>query len=317
MTQQFGRKATLVVAGDDGNGIDLSALHFKFHITAADFESPNAAAIRIYNLSDETIKRITGRNPVEYTRVVLQAGYEQAAFGVIFDGVIKQFRRGRENATDSYLDILAAENDLAYNFGLCNTTLAAGSTPEQRLKVAADGLGLPLGYVSPMAATGGTLPRGKVMFGMPRALMRCEAATRGASWSIQNGRVQVIALDGYKPGEAVLLNSQTGLVGIPEQTDQGVKVRCLLNPRIKVGGLVNINNGDVNQTSAAPGQVLENGQLMYDRRAAIQFPADVSSDGFYRVYVIEYSGDTRGQEWYCELTCLAVDKSSDTVKANG
>jgi hypothetical protein len=314
--QQFGRKATLIVAGG-ADGLDLSELHFKFQITAADTESPNAAAIRIYNLSDATVKKITGKNPVEFTRVVLQAGYESAAYGVIFDGTIKQFRRGRENATDSYLDILAAENDLEYNFGVCNTTLAAGSTPQERVGAIAGGLGVSPGYVSPLTSTGGTLPRGKVLFGMARSLMRCEAATRGATWSIQSGKVNVVALDGYLPGEAVKLNTQTGLVGMPEQTEQGVKVRCLLNPKIKVGGLVQINNGDINQTSAAPGQALPAGQLMYDRRAGIQYPADVSSDGFYRVFVVEYAGDTRGQEWYCDLVCLAVDKSSDKVKANG
>lgn len=311
----YGRKATLIVAGGV-DGLDLSEMHFKFKITAADTESPNAASIRIYNLSDATVKKITGKTPVEFTRVVLQAGYE-AALGVIFDGTIKQFRQGRENAVDSYLEILAGEGDEAYNFGVCNTTLAAGSTPKERLDAIAGGLGATPGFVSPLGATGGVLPRGKVLFGMSRALMRCEATSRGATWSIQNGKVNVVALDGYLPGEAVKLNGQTGLVGIPEQTDQGVKAVCLLNPKIKVGGLVQINNADINKTSAAPGQALPAGQLMYDSLANIQFPADVTADGFYRVFVIEYAGDTRGQEWYCNLTCLAVDKSSETVKANG
>jgi len=30
-------------------------------------------------------------------------------------------------------------------------------------------------------------------------------------------------------------------------------------------------------------------------------------DGFYRVYVVEYEGDIRGQPWYMTLTCLSVD----------
>jgi hypothetical protein len=41
----------------------------------------------------------------------------------------------------------------------------------------------------------------------------------------------------------------------------------------------------------------------------------VTTDGFYRLYQVEYIGDTRGQEWYSELVGLAVDKSSDKVLA--
>lgn len=315
---QFGRKATLIVAAGD-DGLDLSELRFKFVVRNSDNESPNTAAIRVYNLSDDTVRKITGRTPVEYTRVVLQAGYE-SAHGVIFDGTIKQFRRGKENATDSYLDILAAAADIEYNFSVCNSTVAAGSSASDRAKIIAAQMGLQLGEAA--ALTGGILPRGKVLWGMARTQMRCEAANRGASWSIQDGKVDVLPLDGYLPGEAVVLSSLTGMVGIPEQTEQGVKVRCLLNPKLRIGGLVQIDNASINQTSQAdlrasgfPARGLPAGQLPFDKYAGVQMLADVSSDGFYRLYVVEYIGDTRGQEWYAELTGLAVDKSSNKVLA--
>lgn len=323
LDQQWKRKATLIVAAGD-DGLDLSELRFKFVIRQSDEESPNTATIRVYNLSDDTMRKITGRAPVEYTRVILQAGYEYSAFGVIFDGTIKQFRKGRENATDKYLDILAAMGDIEYNFGVCNSTLAAGSTHEDRLKAIAAGMGLDVGQVTPLN-TGGVLPRGKVLWGMGRALMRCEAATRGATWSVQNGKVDVVSLTGYLPGEAVVLSALTGMVGIPEQTDQGIRVRCLLNPKLRIGGLVQIDNASINQTMQADlrasgfeSRELPGGaQLAYDRNAGLQFLASVASDGFYRVYVVEYAGDTRGKEWYSDIICLAADKSSGTVKAYG
>ncbi|MGC8165472.1 hypothetical protein ACP3WT_28400, partial [Salmonella enterica] len=61
----------------------------------------------------------------EFTRIVLQAGYA-GNYGIIFDGSVKQVRRGRENQTDTYLDITAADGDSAYNFAVVNTSLAAG-----------------------------------------------------------------------------------------------------------------------------------------------------------------------------------------------
>lgn len=309
--EQFGRRASLIVAAGAA-GLDLSEFHFKFQISAADQESPNAATIRIYNLSAATMLSMRG----EYTRVVLQAGYE-SSFGVIFDGTIKQYRIGKENATDTYIDILAAENDLEYNYGVCNATLAAGSTAQDRLAAAAKGIGVPLGTVdNTLAVSGGTLPRGKVLWGMGRNFMRCAAQSLGATWTITGGKVNVTGLRGYLPGEAVVLSAKTGMIGLPEQTEDGIKVRALLNPKLRIGGLVKIDNAAINQIVQGSGEIkLPMGQIVYNSRAALSFPASIASDGLYRVFVVEYVGDTRGNEWYSDLICLAVDPSSQQVQA--
>lgn len=307
--QQWLRKASLVlVAGT--SGLDLSELHFTFRTSQTDVESPNNCAIRVYNLSDDTIKQIRG----EFSEVVLQAGYE-ANYGVIFRGNIKQYRIGRESATDTYLDILAADGDLGYNFGVVNQSLGAGSTPKERYQAmvgAMNSKGLYTGF-SPQT-TGGVLPRGKVLFGMGRDLIRNHAASIGATWSIDQGKVNVIPLTSYLPGEALVLNSFTGLVGTPEQSEEGLRVRCLLNPRITVGGRVQIDEKSVNRTvqqnpNAAP--------VAYNQWTGIQNLATITADGFYRVYVAEHQGDTRGQAWYTDLVCLAVDQASGTVKPYG
>lgn len=305
----FGRKALLIV-GNDTDELDLSDMHFKFRVKQSDQESPNTTEIRVYNLSDETLKRIQG----EFTRVALQAGYERAGFGIIFDGTIKQFRRGKENATDTYLDILAAVGDIPYNFGVCNATLAAGSSAKERVEAIVGQMGLGVGDM-PKIDTGGVLPRGKVLWGMGRSLLRCEAMTRGSTWSIQDGKVTMVPLDGYLPDEAVVLTALTGLIGNPEQTDQGLNVRCLLNPKLKIGGLIQIDNASINQTTQAISSVIEAGQQPYNKYAGVQMLANVSNDGFYRVYVVEYVGDSRGQDWYADIIGLAIDTSSGKVLA--
>ena len=315
---QYLRKATLVISsgGTTGNNIsaytavdalDLSEFHFTFSTKQQDVESPNNCSIRVYNLSRDTVETILKR---EYAKVTVQAGY-QSAFGVIFTGNIKQYRIGRENATTTYLDILAADGDEAYNYAVVKQTLAAASTPADRLNAAIAAMnpnGVTAGTIAP--ATGGVLPRGKVLFGMARAIMRQETQNMGMTWNINNGKVNVVPLTGYRPGEAVRLSSLTGLIGIPEQSENGLQVRCLLNPRIAVGGLVQIDNKSVNQTvqqspSAAP--------IAYNSYVGIQLLARVTNDGLYRVYVAEHQGDTRGQLWYTDLVCLALDPSTNTV----
>lgn len=295
--------------------MDLSNLQFSFKTSQQDAESPNSCAIRVYNLSAATLAAVTKD---EYNRVILQAGYT-TAFGVIFDGTIKQFRIGKVNATDTYLDILAAEGDLAYNFSLVNKTLAAGWTHVDALKearAAMAGQGVVQEHIDEKGLLGGTVPnaRGKVMWGLPRAALRQTTTSVGASWFIDKNTMVVLPLDGYLPGAALVLNSRTGLIGLPEQTAEGVMATCLLNPKLVLGGLVQIDNASVNQTIQ---QNPSAGPLAYNQWAGLQLLASVTADGFYRVFVIEHEGDTRGMAWHSHLTCLAVNPATKKVKPYG
>lgn len=313
--QRMNNPSAFVAGASGDHALDLSDMHITFHSKQEDEESPNSCSIRVHNLSQETLLRIQG----EYSRVVLQAGYQHSAYGVIFDGTIRQFRIGKENATTSFLDILAADGDLAYNFSIVNKSLKAGSTPQQRIEALIDAMtpnGVTKGEVL-IPGTGGILPRGKVLFGLAKGALRAQTANVGATWNIQAGRVNVTPLDEYRPGEAVVLTSATGLIGIPEQTQQGVYARCLINPRLNVGGLVKIDNRSINETIQQRDLAIPGAQLPYDKYVGIQQFADVTADGLYRVYVAEYQGDTRGLPWWADLTLLAVDPATLKVKTHG
>lgn len=324
--QLWGRKASLLLLdgplnSTPGNnpsayipgaskGLDLSEMHFSFHTAQQDVESPNNVTIRVYNLSPNIVRQVKG----EFSRVILQAGYE-SAFGVVFDGTIKQFRVGKENATDSYLDILAADGDFGYNWATMATNLAAGSTPQQRLTAIGEAMkpfGVTLG--SGMEFTGGVLPRGKVLFGMPRAFARDLAASHNASWSIQNGQLVMTPLDSYQPGDVIVLNATTGLIGVPESTTEGVRFRCLMNPKLQPGCVCQIDNKSINQTIK---QEQNTANVAFNSYQVQQF-ADVAADGLYRMFVVEHSGDTRGQAWYTDVVGLTLHPASaQQVKRNG
>lgn len=305
INDQWIRKIGLLVLSG-GQALDLSAFHIRFDVAAADVETPNNATIRVYNLSDATVLKIRG----EFSQVVLNAGYENGNYGVIFQGSIKQFRIGRESNTTKYLDILASDGDIGYNSGTVNTTLAKGTTQKDQVEVCTKAMvGDVQADFSKLFIDKQHVPnlRGTVLWGMANARMRNCASTLDASWSIQNGVVTIINKTGYDPNQTVELNAMTGLIGLPEQTDGGLMIRCLLNSRLRVGGSVRINNSFVNQIlqqnpDAAP--------VAYNSRTALQPIAPLSPDGVYRIFVIEHEGDTRGQPWYSNLICLAVDISS-------
>lgn len=297
MTDQYLRKASLIIGENAGDALDLSELRFSFVVKRGDFQTPNSARIRVYNMNPDTMARVQK----EFKRVVLQAGYG-GNFGLIFDGTVVQTRRGRTSQVDTHLDITAADGDAAYNFAIVSTTLAAGSTAQDHFNVAAQAMakhGVGVGYTAGLQSN--PLPRGKVMFGMARDFMRGVARATQTTWSIQDGKIVVIPETSYMPGEIPVINSDTGLIGLPVQTQNGVQVRTLLNPSLKIGTIIQLDNKAVQQYEY--GLSVEN-QPSND---FVRSQNPLNPDGFYYVMVAEHTGDTRGNDWYSDLICLSTD----------
>lgn len=311
--QQVGNNPSAFVAGTPNTALDLSQFRIKFYTSAADVESPNSCAIRVYNLSLKTIKQIQG----EFSEVVLSAGYVSGNYGIIFSGSIKQFRIGRENATDTYLDILAADGDIGYNQAMISASIKAGATPRQAIDLAVKSFS----DAQPgMAADIGSLktdkqnipnPRGQVFFGMSRAMMRNIATSLDAAWSIQDGKIVVTDNTGYHEGQEVAVNVGTGLIGLPQQTDQGIKFTCLLNSRIRIGNKVKLDNSEITQLVQ---QNQNSAPISYNSLNQFYHQAPLSADGVYRALVIEHEGDTRGNQWYTNVVGLAFNDSATIDK---
>ena len=290
--------------GPAGGGLDLSALRIKFQVSQFAADAPPTAIITVYNLSDTTSKKIQK----EFQSVTLQAGYENGNYGIIFQGTIMQTRRGRESNIETFLEIMASDLDEFFNYGVVSATLKAGSKAADQIAAVVEAgkdQGAGQGYAPPdLSATGGTLlPRGKVLFGFGRDRLTDVAQSTQSAWYIEGGKVNFVSLTGYVPSQAVVLNAQSGLVGVPEATINGVEATILLNPFIKLGTRVQINNAAINQL-----QVNQPGFPNYN--SPLLFPATVLNDGFYAVLVAEHRGDTWGEEWYTDLTCLALDPSA-------
>lgn len=299
--QQYLRSCTLIVSNAQRGGLDLSKMHIKFQIKRSNTQTPNTADILVYNLSEETATQIKK----EFTKVVLQAGYENNA-GVIFQGNIKQVIVGRESATDTFINIIAGDGDLAYNFSIVNTTLAPGATLNDQANAAATSMskmGTNAGFQGEMPP--GRLPRGKVMFGNAREYMRDIAQTSNQDWSIQDGEVQFLPLRAYAKGTAIEITSKTGMIGTPQQTNEGLNVKCLINPLIKVGGRIKIDNAAVAAYKINLAQP----------NSPANIAPPLTADGVYFVYVIEYTGDTRGIDWYSNLVCLTIDSTTNPINS--
>jgi hypothetical protein len=289
MSEQWLRQVKLVVA-DQASALDISQLRVRFDVRHSDLQDPNSARIRVWNLAPSTQNKIQR----EFSRVILSVGYQDGPMGTLFDGSIVQVRRGRESAVDGYCDIVGADGDIALNFAMVNTVLGKGSTFNDRVKALAAAMGLPIAYMAPLPDT--KFPRAVSLYGAPRDHMRDLAAATSTKWFVQDGQIIILPQDGALPGEAIVLTSRSGLIGFPQQTALGITARCLINPLIKPGTTVRIDNASVQQAQL---------NLSYTGVKENALLPSIADDGIYVVLLVNHVGDSRGQDWTSELVCLA------------
>lgn len=291
--------------------LDLSQLRIKFSTKQTDGATPNTSVIRVYNLEDATAQRIKK----EFKSVLLQAGYE-SNFGVIFKGNIYQVIIGRESATETFIDIVAGDGDRAYNYAIVNQTIAAGCTTQDQVSAALlefQKKGVNAGHLGEFPTQ--QLPRGKVMYGQAKNYLSTAAETSDKTWTIQNEQLIMIPLKSYLPGDVVEINSDTGMIGSPQQTNIGVNFKCLLNPRIKMGTRCRLNNSSIQGLQINLNVNVQSKDALSNLRQLT--PAALTTDGVYYAFTMEHQGDTRGTEWYTSVICATVNPTDNPANSVG
>jgi hypothetical protein len=310
-------------APDSQQGIDLSDLRCVFHIDKSVSRNPNLLYVRIYNMAPKTMAKV-----IAMKRVQVSAGYKYAEYGVIFEGTVTQYVRGKENPTDTFLDIYAGDGDKALTAATTHTVFQKGSTQLDVLnktradqKAADDAV--KEAELSP-ALTKNLLAaryRAHVANESTAQAQRALEVAYAFNTFSDNNTLHAVGKDDYRPGEAVVLTPKTGLVKIPEVTPQGIQIECLLNPKLKLAGLVKVETNLLSGVPYLPGSQVEvdsNGRIIPGHEAGgsiaqvargpgqTKISAFTSPEGTYKIILMKLVGDTRGMPWYCQLICLAM-----------
>jgi hypothetical protein len=246
------------------------ALRVVFSIELSLGRDPNTAEVSIYNLSEKTRGLLSQKD----IATVIEAGYAGRAH-TIFSGKLDYGSTVREGvdwvstfeSTDGGKEIRESRINVSYK------SIGIGGA----IRSAAESMGLGLGNIEEKIREGnlrGALEEftgGLVMSGQSAPQMDKLVKSLGFEWSIQDGQVILLEPSAViDPTQAILLSPSTGLIGSPQEGDDGrVDARGLLIPELKPGRKVKIESALVN--------------------------------GFYRVERSVFSGDTWGQEWYTEI----------------
>jgi hypothetical protein len=272
----FDRRATVVV-----DGVRVEGLRIAFRVSKSLGKEPNTMDLTVTNLSASTRASIART----LAPVVLSAGYADSE-AVIFRGDARTVIHTHEGV-DWNTRVQCGDGERAYAFARMSESFAPGTSIVDVVRKCAAALGLNVGNLPDMLARGsfrGDLTQyahGYTSHGRASAELDKVLRSAGFEWSIQDGALQVLKGTAPVQGDAVLLSPDSGMIGSPDHGTPAVKggkppikVRSLLQPTIRCGGVVEV------------------------RSAGVQ--------GQYRVAKVEHTGDTHGAEWYTTIEATQV-----------
>lgn len=265
--RQFGRQIRLWL-GNDSESIVIDNLRISFTVEKSLTAEPNAGEINVYNLTRSNQNLLVSK---VYNKAVLMVGYEEPR--VIYGGdIIKAVVIRDDLDYIVKLDLGDGQNDIIG--ARVNTTLKAGATDEDIAKEAVKAMkGSEEGVIDVPIKKG--LPRGKVLVGNARDVLNKIAKNQKADWSIQDGEVIVLPKDKIlSDNEGFVLSQDTGMIGSPQKTADGLEVDCLINPALVIGALVRIQS------------------------------IDVGFNGDYKITSLIHEGDNYADEWYSKIICI-------------
>lgn len=305
MSEQYLRNFSLTVVGL-GVSFDLSQLHAEFQINNAIVGTPKWGTIRIWNLGPDKATQIIR----EFQRVDLAVSYGDLDVQTVIKGEIAQVAYGRENATDTFLDLMVQDADRAIIWGTVAISLKPGWNDDQVLDsiMKAWESKVDLGYRPAFKRTNANND-GLVLYGAISDALDELCARQNCHWFVEDEELNIVPRDGFIPGsEPPLLTSESGLLGTPILTYQGIQGRCLMNAAIKVGSLVQLRNSDITQLSLKhpilgvtdPGSIVP----------TLNNP--VETYGTYKVLAVTHEGNSRENQWETRFICCDVDNTAFT-----
>lgn len=256
-------------------------LRVEFEVSKSTSRKANVATIKLYNPDAASVALIQQANMVQ-----LFAGYAVAGpiLPVLFTGSIanrgvrvkKKAKRSvsvERQETDLVITIEAGDAHSAFKTVRLDLSFAAGTDNNTMLFKLMALLGLGMG--SGMTALPPVIyPKPTGFHGSATRALEQLCRDAGCTWSVQNGNLQLLLAGQASVARAVVLSPDTGLIGVPEVTDNGINARSLLNADISPGSMLSL--------------------------------VSMSATGFYKSKVVKHRGDTHGTEWTTEVEAVPI-----------
>jgi hypothetical protein len=238
MSQLYLRNVIVTIIPTTGQPKRISELRIKFKCKKNEESKPNTMELEIYNLSKNTRTNLEGKN----TTIILEAGYEDTT-EVIFNGNVTKVIHSKEGP-DIISKIELADGGNKYR----NARISKGIPPGAKVKQVINELVLSMGLTQgPIIGVPNTqYANGITLQGLTKDRLDEVCKSHGLRWSIQDGAVQIVPENKTTLDTVVVMSPDTGLIGSPNKTKDGVEFKSLLQPVLKPGKRVKIESLFIN-----------------------------------------------------------------------
>lgn len=283
LAQRYKRTVAVTVANvkagtfkvDQPNAFVITGLRVAFAIEKTLGKTPNTCTISISNLA-ATTRATLQKLPLNVT---LAAGYD-GDNRQVFVGDVLYTSTQRDGGTTT-TKIQVGDGARAYSSARLVKSYKGVVDPKAVIADLASSMGLSLPTSSAQVQSlFGSFSSGLAISGPSAASVDRIVKAQGLDWSIQDGQMQILSPNGSRPGTAILVSQQTGMIGSPEYgtppadgKPPELTVKSLLIPEATPGALVQIQSIGVN--------------------------------GFFRIQKVKHDGDNYGEEWTTTMECVA------------
>lgn len=274
----FNRSCSVIVQTEGEKAIKVAPapgekemLSVRFSVKRDLTSKPNTASLEIYNLAPATRQAI---QKLGVATVQIDAGYIGSTSTIFLGDMRTTF--GEHRGPDWVTTLAAGDGETALRTSRVQQSFRSGTDISTIFRALATALGVGAGNldaaIAEIAGAGFStqFSMGTILSGSAAREMDRVTASVGYTWSVQNGKLQIVQRNKALANTAIDLNEKTGMIGSPSVDKDGtVSVKMLLVADVYPGNKLVLNASEIK--------------------------------GQYTITETTHSGEMRGTDWYIDI----------------
>ena len=274
-----------VIAIKDGEKREYTGVRIEFKINIHGDTKLNEMDLSLTNLNE--ISRKFFEDSKYKCDIELQAGYKNF-FGTIFKGTVEYLndRKGdhitgfkkhhsKHNDTAWITSIKSVDGIKAVRNNIFSISINEKTDPHKIINQLVDRMNIDKGAINTKSIKK-HYEKGYSSIGPTHSLLENITKSQGYNYKIQKNRIDIWKIGTPFSDETILLDIESGLIGSPERTEKGLKLKSLLRYDFEIGRLIELNS-------------------RYEK-------------GLYIIKEIIHTGDSHGDNWESDIEVIKYER---------
>jgi hypothetical protein len=227
--------------GEGGNTKIIEGLACEATIQKPGLPEKNSASVKIWGLKYEDMAQLTmlSFKPLEsqHNILTIKAGEKDAALPLIFQGEITRASADFNAAPDPCMEFEADTGSYPQQISSPVATVQGEAKADNLFARYAK----ECGYTYKNEGVTSSVQNARYP-GSPMKKAAKLARDIGCELIVDDGELIVLPAGQARSGNAVLLTKDTGMIGYPTFTQDGISCKCIFNPALAYGGLIKVES---------------------------------------------------------------------------